>query len=374
FIEHMLFKGTAKRTAYDVARVIDSIGGYTDAFTSKEETCFYAKMLDEHLSIVMELFSDILIHPKFDPEDIDRERKVIFEEIKMVEDTPGDLVHEIFLENFWAGHPLGRPILGSVETVRNAGQKELRDCFSAHYQPPNMVVAAAGNIEHATLIELLSQYFGTGASRPPSRGADQTRPRANSVALLRSKKDLEQAHLCLGMPAYDCRHPDRYAAAVMNVILGGSMSSRLFQKIREERGLCYTVYSSLSAFEDAGYMSIYAGTGKDTVKEATELIFQECRAMAKDVVQEDELENAKNHLKGSLMLGLESSSNRMFDLAKNDIHHGRQIPPEEVLERVSAVTLEDVRRISTDLFVGSEYGIVVVGDLDKLDFRVDDFR
>src|SRR5262249_21692 len=163
----MLFKGTAKRTAYDVARVIDSIGGYTDAFTSKEETCFYAKMLDEHLSIVMELFSDILIHPKFDPEDIDREPKVIFAKIKMVEDTPGDLGHEIFLENFWAGHPLGRPILGSVETVRNAGQKELRDCFSAHYQPPNMVVAAAGNIEHATLIELLSQYFGTGASRPP---------------------------------------------------------------------------------------------------------------------------------------------------------------------------------------------------------------
>jgi predicted Zn-dependent peptidase len=364
FIEHMLFKGTKKRNAYEVAKIIDSIGGYTDAFTSKENTCFYAKILDEHLPIILELFSDILIHPKFDQEDIERERKVILEEIKMVEDTPSDLVHELLLENFWPEHVLGKPILGTTDTVNAATREQISDRFKSNYIPSNMVVSAAGNIDHDRLVEAIRERFlleGSNGSRP----APGPEVKPHSALVVRSKKDLEQAHVCIGMMAHDCHHPDRYAAGIMNVILGGSMSSRLFQRIREERGLCYTVYSSINSFQDTGYVNIYAGTGKETLKTAIELILEECRIIARNPVEKEELENAKNHLKGSLMLGLESSSSRMFNLAKNDIYYKRQISSEEILEKISEVTLDDIQRVAKDLFMNVPCGIVVIGDLDE---------
>lgn len=364
FIEHMLFKGTEKRNAYEVAKIIDSIGGYTDAFTSKENTCFYAKILDEHLPIILELFSDILIHPKFDPEDIDRERKVILEEIKMVEDTPGDLVHELLMENFWPEHPLGRPILGTTHTVNAATRDQIGRSFRDNYIPTNMVVAAAGNIDHGRLVEAIRDRFRLAAvavaAQPPG-----PKVKPASTVVVRAKKDLEQAHVTIGMMAHDCHDPDRYAAGIMNVILGGSMSSRLFQRIREERGLCYTVYSSVNSYQDTGYVSIYAGTGKETLKTAIELILEECRIIANNPVEKEELENAKNHLKGSLMLGMESSSNRMFNLAKNDIYYGKQISSDEILEKISEVTLEDIQRVAKDLFVNVPCGIVVIGDLNS---------
>ncbi len=372
FIEHMLFKRTERRDAYEIAKIIDSIGGYTDAFTSKENTCFYAKMLDEHLPVILDLFSDILIHPQFEPEDIDRERKVILEEIKMVEDNPGDLVHELFLENYWSGHPLGRPILGTLDTVNSTDQIQLRKCFSSNYIPPNMVLSAAGKIDHDELVESIRKYFPL---KPTVAPAPLQLPPLNPqpLVLFRPKKDLEQAHLCIGMMGYSVNHPQRYAAGVMNVILGGSMSSRLFQKLREERGLCYSVFSSLNAFQDTGYVSIYAGTGRDTVKTAAELILQECRLLVLEPVTSEELENAKNHLKGSLMLSLESSSTRMFNLAKNDMYHDRQVTAEEVLAEISKVTVEDVQHVAMELFQHSNYGIVVVGDLEQFDFRTEDF-
>jgi len=282
FIEHMLFKGTKKRNAYEIAKIIDSIGGYTDAFTSKENTCFYAKMLDEHLPIVLELFADILIDPLFEPVEIDRERKVILEEIKMVEDTPGDLVHEIFLEHYWPGHPLGRPILGTVETVNSFNQELLRECFESNYVPANMVIAAAGNLNHDDLVAQIQKYFRLQRSGDPSKN-DFSTPVPKPLIHLRPKTDLEQAHICLGTMAYSARSESRYAGGILNVILGGSMSSRLFQKIREERGLCYTVYSSMNPFDETGYLTIYAGTSPESVHTAIERseerrVGKECRS------------------------------------------------------------------------------------------------
>jgi predicted Zn-dependent peptidase len=374
FIEHMLFKGTDNRNAYEIAKMIDSIGGFTDAFTSKENTCFYAKLLDEHLPHVLELFSDILIRPKFDREDIERERKVILEEIKMVEDTPGDLVHELFLENFWPDHPLGRAILGTVDTVHSIDQPLLQTRFAENYVPSNMLVTAAGKLDHDHLVESIRNSFQLKSSV-----ADQTHllspPRnGRSFVLLRPKKDLEQAHICLGMMGYSATDQDRYAASVLNVMLGGSMSSRLFQKIREERGLCYTVYSSLSPFRDSGYLSIYAATGRETVREAIDLILQQCRLLITEIVSPEELENAKNHLKGSMILGLEGSSSRMFNLARNELYYGKQIDTQEILDAISSVTIADVQHVAMELFQHSNYGVVVVGDLESLDLQLNDFQ
>lgn len=373
FIEHMLFKGTERRNAYEVAKIIDSIGGFTDAFTSKENTCFYAKLLDEHLPVILDLFSDILIRPTFQPDDIERERGVVLEEIKMVEDTPSDLVHEVFLENYWADHPLGRPILGTVETVRAINQDLLRSHFTQNYVPGNMLITAAGNIEHDELVQSIREFFQLKTSGPsPSRKLPPVLPRP--MVLLRPKKDLEQAHLCIGTNGYSGTHPERYAAGVMNVILGGSMSSRLFQRLREERGLCYTIFSSNNSFKEEGYLSVYAGTSPDQVKTAIELIVRECKLLARDAVTNEELENAKNHLKGSLILSLESSSNRMFSLAKNELYHQRQIPPEETLRKISAVTIGDVQKVASDLFENADYGTAVVGDLENLDISLESFR
>jgi predicted Zn-dependent peptidase len=376
FIEHMLFKGTENRNAYEIAKMIDSIGGFTDAFTSKENTCFYAKLLDDHLPQVLELFSDILIRPKFDREDIERERKVIFEEIKMVEDTPGDLVHELFLENFWLDHPLGRPILGSADTVQAIDQSLLQTTFQENYVPSNILVTAAGKVDHDHLVENIRHYFQLGAESKRTSGSVLSDPpkSGRSFVLLRPKKDLEQAHICLGMMGYSGTDADRYAASVLNVILGGSMSSRLFQKIREERGLCYTVYSSLSPFKDSGYLNIYAATGKETVREAIELILQECHQLITEPVSSEELENAKNHLKGSMILGLEGSSSRMFNLARNDLYHGRQIDTQEILDKITAVTIADLQHVAMELFQHSNYGVVVVGELEHLDLQLNDFQ
>jgi len=374
FIEHMLFKGTENRDAYEIAKMIDSIGGFSDAFTSKENTCFYAKLLDEHLPIVLELFSDILIRPKLGKEDIERERKVILEEIKMVEDTPGDLVHELFLENFWPDHPLGRPILGTAETVNSIDQWLLRDRFTQNYVPQNMLVTAAGNLKHEEMVDKIQHYFRLENLSQAKNGVTASQPKAASFITLRPKKDLEQAHISLGMMGYSAVDKDRYAASVLNVILGGSMSSRLFQELREERGLCYSVYSALSPFKDTGYISIYAATGKETVREAIELILQQCHRLITEPVSTEELENAKNHLKGSVILSLEGSSSRMFNLARNDLYYERQITTEEILNAISMVTIHDIQHIAMELFQHSNYGVVVVGDLDHLDLQVKDFQ
>jgi predicted Zn-dependent peptidase len=358
FVEHMLFKGTATRSAEDIAQEIDSIGGQLDAFTAKEYASYYIKVLDEHLPKAVDLLSDIVMNPRFEPEDLEREKKVILEEIKMVEDTPDDLVHELFTQHFWEGHALGRPILGSRETVESFTPEILRDYFSGVYVAPNLIVSAAGNVEHAQVRDLILAAF---ANLPSTRASyDDSVPRVVPQVLLRSK-DLEQSHVCLGTNSYQQNHPDRYVSYIMNTVLGGSMSSRLFQNVREKRGLAYAVFSGLSAYRDAGNITIYAGCATEAVPEVVDLCVEELRGLKKAPVPHAELRRAKDHLKGSLMLSLENTASRMSHLARQEIYFERHFGLDETLAGVERVTSEDVTRVAADLFANSSLAATVVG-------------
>src|SRR5688500_4980649 len=358
FVEHMLFKGTATRTAEDIAQAVDSIGGQLDAFTAKEYASYYVKVLDEHVPIAVDILSDIVLRPAFHEVDIDREKKVILEEIKMVEDTPDDLVHEVFTQYFWEGHPLGRPILGSNETVQALTQDALREYFSGAYVGSNIIVSAAGNIEHAKVRDLIQQAFG--AVKREGEPLNGTPPRVIPQVITRTK-EIEQSHVCLGTNSYPQRHDDRYVSYILNTVLGGSMSSRLFQNVREKRGLAYSVFSGLSAYRDAGNLTIYAGCANDAIGEVVDLCLAELRAIKQTSVPESELRRAKDHLKGSLMLSLENTASRMSHLARQEIYFDRHFSLDETLEGVERVTAEDVQRVATDLFSGGPVAATVVG-------------
>jgi predicted Zn-dependent peptidase len=357
-VEHMLFKGTATRTAEDVAQEIDSIGGQLDAFTAKEYASYYIKVLDEHLSTAVDLLSDIVMNPRFEQDDLDREKKVILEEIKMVEDTPDDLVHELFTQHFWEGHALGRPILGSKETVESFTPATLREYFRTAYVAPNLIVAAAGNIEHARVRELIERAFAT---LPATRERfDDSTPRVVPQVIVRSK-ELEQSHVCLGTNSYPQSHGDRYVSYIMNTVLGGSMSSRLFQNVREKRGLAYAVFSGLSAYRDAGNITIYAGCSNEAVPEVVELCVGELRGLKQSPVPAAELRRAKDHLKGSLMLSLENTASRMSHLARQEIYFERHFGLDETLAGVEQVSSGDVMRVAQDLFANGSLAATVVG-------------
>ncbi len=289
FVEHMLFKGTDTRTAEDIAQTIDSIGGQMDAFTAKEYASYYFKVLDEHLPLAVEVLADIVMNPAFSEVDIGREKKVVLEEIKMVEDTPDDLVHELFTESFWQGHPLGRPILGTKETVESLTQDGLRRYFTSTYCAPNLIVAAVGNIDHEQVRDLVMRAFdGLPTQSIPVTEAP---PRVVPTTLIRNK-DLEQSHVCLGTSGYRQDHQDRYSSYVLNTVLGGSMSSRLFQNVREKRGLAYAVFSGLSAYRDAGSMTVYAGCANDAVGELIDVVIAELRRMKDEPLPHSELQRA----------------------------------------------------------------------------------
>ena len=358
FVEHMLFKGTDTRSAEDIAQSIDSIGGQLDAFTAKEYASYYIKVLDEHLPLAVDLLADIVLRPAFAPEEIEREKKVIVEEIKMVEDTPDDLVHELFTQYFWEGHPLGRPILGSKETVEALTQSALRRYFGGAYVGSNIIISAAGNIEHARVRELVDTAFGSIArTGEPLNG---TPPRVVSQVITRTK-ELEQSHVCLGTPCYPQKHDDRYVSYILNTVLGGSMSSRLFQNVREKRGLAYSVFSGISAYRDAGNLTIYAGCANDAVEEVVDLCVAELRGLKQAPVSDAELRRAKDHLKGSLMLSLENTASRMSHLARQEIYFERHFGLDETLAGVEAVTADDVRRVANDLFSDGALAATVVG-------------
>ena len=358
FVEHMLFKGTTSRSARDIAQTIDSIGGQLDAFTAKEYAAYYIKVLDEHVPIAIELLSDMIMHPALAPEDVEREQGVILEEIKMVEDAPDDLVHELFAQQFWPRHPLGRPILGTRETVSSFSSSILRDYFGGTYVASNLVIAAAGNLQHATLRPLVERAFG---ALPQHDSDDATAPPDVTPGVAERHKEIEQSHICLGTPAYAHAHPDRHALYVLNTILGGSMSSRLFQHIREERGLAYAVFSHLTSYSDAGMMTVYAGCANDKVSDVVELTLRELRTLRDTPVDPDELRRAKDHLKGSLMLGLESTSSRMSHLARQVLYFGRHFTLDEILNSIEAVSAEDVQRVANLLFRDSGLAATVVG-------------
>jgi len=364
FVEHMLFKGTTKRTAEDIAQEIDSLGGHLDAFTAKECASYYVKVLDEHLPRAVDILSDLLLHPTFDTDDIEREKKVVIEEIKMVEDTPDDLVYELFTANFWPDHALGRPILGTADSVSRLDAKSLCDYFESAYTAKNFVVAAAGNIQAGATQDLIGAAFET---LPVRTGTVETGAPRVVVHLDMHDKDLEQSHICLGTCGYPQDHKDRYVTYVLNTVLGGSMSSRLFQSIREKRGLAYAVSSNLVAYHDAGAFTVYAGCDASAVSEVIELVVEELRLMKAAPIDKTELQRAKDHLKGSIVLGLESTSSRMSQLARSEMFFGRQVGLDETLSALDSVTVGDVQRVAIDLFRDGGLAATVLGPVDGIE-------
>jgi predicted Zn-dependent peptidase len=360
FVEHMLFKGTDTRSAEDIAQAIDSIGGQLDAFTAKEYASYYIKVLDEHLPLAVELLADIVRRPALASDEIEREKKVILEEIKMVEDTPDDLVHELFTQHFWEGHPLGRPILGSRETVEALNRDVLLRYFRGAYVAPNIVISAAGNLQHPRVRELVERSFGDLTSEGEPFGEEP--PEVRPQVVVRTK-ELEQSHVCLGTNSYPQSHQDRYVSYILNTVLGGSMSSRLFQNIREKRGLAYSVFSGLSAYRDAGNITIYAGCANEAVEQVVDLCVEELKAIKASPVPESELRRAKDHLKGSLMLSLENTASRMSHLARQEIYFDRHFGLDETLAGVEAVTAADIQRVAADLFSNGSLAVTVVGPL-----------
>jgi predicted Zn-dependent peptidase len=361
-IEHLVFKGTATRTAEEIARTMDSVGGQMDAFTTKEHTCFYVQVLDEHLPLAVDLLTDILLHPKFDAEELEREKSVVLQEIKMVEDTPDDVVHDLFAAQIWAGHPLGRPILGSREAVSGYGREIVLHHFTEEYVPPRILIAVAGNVTHGQVVDLFGAGFNgfRRDARPRNDTPPATKPGVNIVG-----KTLEQVHLIMGFPGLNHAAPERYALFVLNDVIGGSMSSRLFQEVRERQGLVYAIHSGVQAYADAGTLYIYAATDPPNFSKMLKSTLKEIRDLKKHGVTEEELRRAKDHLKGSLMLSLESTSSRMNRLAKQEMHHGSFLTIDAMLEAVDRVRHEEVQALVTELLDEDRLALTTLGPLDR---------
>jgi predicted Zn-dependent peptidase len=363
FIEHMLFKGTENRSAEDIARSVDSIGGGLDAFTAKEMVSYSTKVLDEHLPLAFDVLADMVRHPLFRAEDIEKEKGVILEELKMEADSPDYLVHEIFSSNFWKDHPLGKPILGTRETVKKYDREMLQSFYSSVYAPANMLITAAGNLSHERMLALVREHFEDVAPGKPL-GADPV-PGTHARIALRNKKALEQVHMCLGVPSYPLPHEERFACYVMNTLLGGGMSSRLFQNIRERQGLAYAVFSELNPYRDTGCLSIYAGTSIESAPKVVQSILKEFRQLKQQTVNDEELRRAKDHLKGSLMLSLESTGSRMSNLARQEMYFSRFFTLDELVESIELVTADDVQRIAQTFFDPKQIALTVLGNLEN---------
>lgn len=370
FIEHMVFKGTERRSAEAIAREMDSVGGMLDAFTSKEQICFNAKVLDEHLPIAFDVIADLVLRPTFDSQDVRKERQVVLEEIKMDLDNPEYLLHDIFTRGFWPEHPLGRPILGTPETVQSFDRGHLNERFRDWFAPDHLVITAAGNVTDAKVMELVEREFG--GLRPARTLEEHTAPSTRAPIHLEPKRDLEQVHVCIGVPALPLAHEARFTAAVLNNLLGGGMSSRLFQNIREKEGLAYAVFSELTPYSDAGMLTVYAGTAKDTIGQVIDLTIKEFRAMKESPVTEEELTRAKNHLKGSLMLSLESTTSRMSNLARQELYFGRFYSLDEILSSIELVTRDGVQSLAREFFRPEQIAVTVLGPLNG--FTIDRSR
>jgi predicted Zn-dependent peptidase len=368
FVEHMVFKGTKSRSAKNIAREVDAIGGNLDAFTSKETICFNVKVLDEHVPKALDVLTDLVMYPVFAPDDIGRECKVILEEIKMDEDNPDMLVNEIFTQSFWKDHPLGKPILGTRETVRRFDQGTLFDFYGGRFQGGNMIFSAAGNLDHDAFVAMVAEKL-SGLPATPSQ-SDATvvpdRPKVHARIVSKQKKSLEQLQLCLGVPAPAVNDEQRYTAAILNTILGGGMSSRLFQNVREDRGLAYSIFSELSSFRDTGSLCVYAGTSSQNAEQVIRLTVEEFRRLKEQPVPEEELQRAKDQLKGNILLSLESSGALMSNLARQEMYFQRFYAVPEILEQVGQVTAEDLMRMARQLFVPESVALAILGNLNGL--------
>ncbi len=364
FIEHMVFKGTKHRSAEDIARSVDSVGGGLDAFTSKELVSFNTKVLDEHLPLATDILADLVLNPVFRPEDIEKEKGVILEEIKMEADQPEFVLHEAFVSNFWKGHSLGKPILGTKETVKKFSRDALCEYFSRVYMPRNILITAAGNLNHDEISKLIGEKFSALPARPGS--LTDSVPKTHAPFILKSKDSLEQVHITIGVPAYPLAHKLRFQLYVLNTVLGGGMSSRLFQNIREKQGLAYAVYSELNLFSDTGCFTIYAGTAHETAGRVVNSVVDEFRRLKQELIGEDELRRAKENFKGSLMLSLESTSSRMSNLARQELYFDKFLTLDEMLASIEAVTREDVQRVAQECFRSETIGLAMLGRLGNV--------
>ena len=364
FIEHMVFKGTRSRTAEQIARSMDSVGGHLDAFTAKECVNFSTMVLDEHLPLAFDVLSDLVLNPLFSPEDILRERRVVLEEIKSEQDSPDYLLHELFTQKFWKGHPLGKPILGTKQTVQALEHDCIQEQFERSYRPNNMIIAAAGHLEHRQLLDLVASRF-SHLKRQETKLLDPT-PVIQHHITVRDKQSLEQVHLCLGVPSYPLTDERRYACYALNTLLGGGMSSRLFQSVRERQGLAYSVFSELAPYRDTGCLIVYAGTSRESAPRVVSSIMEEFRDLKENGVRSEELRRAKDHLKGSMMLGLESTANRMSNLARQELYFGRFVTLDEILEKIEAVTAEEVAQVAQEFFRTELISLTILGRLDGM--------
>jgi predicted Zn-dependent peptidase len=364
FLEHLLFKGTDARSAAEIAHAIESVGGDMNAFTTQEYTAFYVRVPDDHLELAVDILSDVVWDPAFRPAEVDSERQVILEEIGMRDDAPDDVVHELFAGALFPDHPLGRSVLGSRDTIGAMTRDQIAAYHGAHYQPPNVVVAAAGNLEHDRVRDLVAARLpATSGTRPPRTDTSFTRP--ERVTGLR--RPTEQAHLVLGMRAFGWDDPDRYALSVLNQALGGGMSSRLFQEVRERRGLAYSVYSYRAAFRAGGAFGVYAGTAPDRARETLHVIEAELAHLVADGLPEAELEAAKGNLKGSTALALETSSSRMHRIGRSELTLGQVPTVDELVAEVEAVTAEDVARVIRRVLATEDRVLSVVGPVEPED-------
>jgi predicted Zn-dependent peptidase len=364
FIEHMVFKGTKNRSAEDIARSVDSVGGNLDAFTSKELVSFNTKVLDEHVPFALDVLADLVQNPLFRDDDIEKEKGVILEEIKMEADQPEFVLHESFIGNFYKGHGLGKPILGTRETVKKFSQDGVRDYFSRIYSPRNILITAAGSLDHRTLVRMIADKF----SDLPDSGFLPTDsvPKTYAPIILKKKDSLEQVHVAIGVPAYPLAHHLRFPLYILNTVLGGGMSSRLFQNIREKRGLAYAVYSELNLFSDTGCLTIYAGTAAETARQVIDTVIQEFRQLKDELIDQDELRRAKDHLKGSLMLSLESTSSRMSNLARQELYFDQFMSLDEMLESIESVRREQVQAIAREFFNTEQIAVGMLGRIGDI--------
>ncbi|MDD4237187.1 MAG: pitrilysin family protein [Desulfotomaculaceae bacterium] len=358
FIEHLMFKGTKRRTAKDIAETLDAVGGQLNAFTTKEFTCYYARVLDEHFDLAVDLLSDMFFDSKFELQDIDRERNVILEEIKMYEDAPDELVHDIFAGSMWKSHALGRPIIGTADVIAGLSRDKIMDYYHKYYNPSKLTVAVAGNIDHERVMNKLRPILEAKQGNPTVRR--MTTPAPHREVICRSK-ETEQVHLCIGTPGLKLNDDSIYVFQVVNTILGGGLSSRLFQEIREQRGLVYTVYSYHTSYHDAGLFCVYAGLSKENIDEVMELILKQVRDVQVNGVKKEELQRAKDQLKGNLLLSLENVNTRMSRLGKSQLYLGKVIPPEEIVKLVNKVTADDIQELSRQMLKPENFSLAAIG-------------
>jgi predicted Zn-dependent peptidase len=365
FLEHMFFKGTKKRSAKDIAFEIDSLGGDLNAFTSRESTTFYVKVLDEYLEKGCELLSDVFLYSAFPEEDIEKEKRIIKEEIKMIEDTPDDYIHDLFNQTIWGHSGLGQPVLGHRDTVRSFAKDDLLSHIRKYYGTKDIVISCAGNFEPEHLLFMLNKNLGNlRRGSEPERGA----PPDFKGKLEVFRKELSEAHICLGVQGLSQASEERYSLIVLNTILGAGVSSRLFQEIREKRGLAYSIYSFIASYLDTGVWGVYAGVSRKKVREVLELILEEMNNLS-DTLNEAELQRAKNQLKGNIILGLESTSSRMNNIARQEIYYGRYYSPKEMMNKVDSVTLNQIKDLVSKLVKKEYFSLTVYGPVHEEDLR-----